>query len=367
LISRLSAFIYRRIFGALARRRPPQARPIRLASDSRVLVFTCAGIGDTLTDSVVFKALRETFPGLHLAAVVHRRRRLLLEHNPFADRIFLFHKGPFAFWKLQRELRKAGPWDAILQLRGNDPEPRCLSFLVDADVTVSVPDMTRLSWLCGHRLEQPDWDATHGVEQTLRIARYVGADASEPHLVYQVREEERMRMEKKLGDVGPRPRLVLQLGGGRRASWRDWPVIRYAGLIRLVAAQMDAEIFVLGGPDQRERARELETLFASGRKPYHDVVGKFTLAESAALLAGARALVSTDTGIMHLGFAVGTRVVALIHCHNPAGRVGPYGYGDRHRVVQLARPEHYRSPADVDMRDITAEQVFRVLREVWTP
>ena len=97
MISRISAFIYRRIFGARARRRPPQARPIRLGPGSRVLVFTCAGIGDTLTDSVVFKALRETFPEVHLAAVVHRRRRLLLEHNPHVDQIFLFHKGPFAF------------------------------------------------------------------------------------------------------------------------------------------------------------------------------------------------------------------------------------------------------------------------------
>jgi ADP-heptose:LPS heptosyltransferase len=313
--------------------RQPQARPIRLVSGARVLVFTCAGIGDTLTDSVVFKALRETYPGLHLAAVVHRRRRLLLEHNPYVNQIFLFHKGPLAFWKLQHELRAAGPWDAILQLRGNDPEPRCLSFLLAPDVTVSVPNMTRLSGLCGHQVVQPDWDATHGVEQTLRVARYVGADTSEPQLVYQVRDEERTRLEEKLRGlgVGEKPRLVLQLGGG----------------------------------DQEDRRLELESFFPGQTRPYHDVVGKFTLAESAALLASARTLVSTDTGIMHLGFAVGTRVVAIIHCNNPASRVGPYGYGDRHRVVQLARPENYRTPADADMGDITAEQVFAEVREVW--
>jgi heptosyltransferase-1 len=363
LVSRLSAFAYRGLFGALAQRRQPQARPIRLVSGARVLVFTCAGIGDTLTDSVVFKALRETYPGLHLAAVVHRRRRLLLEHNPYVNQIFLFHKGPLAFWKLQHELRAAGPWDAILQLRGNDPEPRCLSFLLAPDVTVSVPNMTRLSGLCGHQVVQPDWDATHGVEQTLRVARYVGADTSEPQLVYQVRDEERTRLEEKLRGlgVGEKPRLVLQLGGGRR----DWPVARFADLMWLVVAHLEAEILVLGGGDQEDRRLELESFFPGQTRPYHDVVGKFTLAESAALLASARTLVSTDTGIMHLGFAVGTRVVAIIHCNNPASRVGPYGYGDRHRVVQRARPENYRTPADADMGDITAEQVFAEVREVW--
>ena len=91
------------IFRALVRCRPPKPRPITLAPGARVLCFTCAGIGDTLTDSVVFKALRETFPEAHLAGVVHRRRRLLLEHNPCVDQIFLFHKGPGAFLKLREE------------------------------------------------------------------------------------------------------------------------------------------------------------------------------------------------------------------------------------------------------------------------
>jgi len=366
-ISNLSASGYEMIFRALARRRPPRPQPIELGPHSRVLCFTCAGIGDTLTDSVVFKALRETFPEAHLAGVVHRRRRLLLEHNPCVNQVFLFHKGPGAFWQLRKELRAAGPWDAILHLRGNDPEPRCLSYLIDPDLTVSVPNMTRLSWLCAHQVEQPDWDATHGVEQTLRIARYVGARTGEPHLVYAVREEERARLEETMRRmlIGKNPRLVLQLGGGRRASWRDWPVERYAELLRLCAHELNAEIFVLGGEDQEERLRELDSFFVNETKPYHNLVNKLSLAESAALLAGAQALVSTDTGIMHLGFAVGTRVVAVIHCNNPTTRVGPYCYGNRHRVVQLRRPANYQMPADASMADIPAQTVFLRLKEVW--
>ena len=366
-INRISASGYETIFRALAKRRPPKARPIRLKSGSRVLCFTCAGIGDTLTDSVVFKALRETFPDIHLAGVVHRRRRLLLEHNPYVDKVFLFHKGPKAFWQLKKELQTAGPWDAILQLRGNDPEPRCLSYLVDPDVTVSVPNMTHLQWLCGHTVEQPDWDETHGVEQTLRVARYVGADTTKPHLVYSVEEADRLHLQEKLRKmlVSAAPRLVLQLGGGARASWRDWPVERYAQLIRMVAHDLNTEMFVLGGEDQDKRRHELELCFPRNSKPYHDVVGKLTMAESAALLASARTLISTDTGIMHLGFAVGTRVISLIHCNNPAKRVGPYGYGQRHPVIQLPRPENYRTPADASMADIQAQTVFLKLREIW--
>jgi ADP-heptose:LPS heptosyltransferase len=368
LLNRLSAAAYVGYFRARARRHPPRARPIQLGSTPRILSFTCAGIGDTLTDSVVFKALRETFPQAFLAAVVHRRRRVLVEHNPHIDRIFAFHKGPLAFWRLQRELRQAGPWDAILQLRGNDPEPRGLSFLLDPDVTVSVPSMTKLGWLCGHQVVQPDWDETHGVEQTLRLARYLGADTKEPHLVYTVTAAEKAALENKLAAWGidtQKPRLVLQLGGGRRASWRDWTVERYGEFIALAKDALQAEIFVLGGPDQKPRASELARTHPELSGHYHDFPGRLSLAESAALLVSARALISTDTGIMHLGFAVGTRVVALIHCNNPAGRVGPYGYGDRHRVVQLPRPPDYCIPGDASMSDIRPETVLKALMEIW--
>jgi heptosyltransferase-1 len=359
---------YFEIFSALARRRPVQQKPISLNSRGRVLIFTCAGIGDTLTDSVVFRALAETFPGIHLAAVTHKRRKVLAEHNSYCSEVFTIEKGPFAFWRLNRQLKKAGPWDAILHLRGNDPEPRCQSFLLDSGVAVSVPNMTRYGWLCGHHVVQPDWDDTHGVEQTLRIARYAGAEASSPHLVYEVKADERNGIEMKLKalGVGTKPRLVLQIGGGRRAHWRDWPVGHFAEIINRAALELGAELIVLGGRDNLPRAEELAGMLATKGPSYHDLVGKLSLTESAALLQSSRCVVSTDTGIMHLSFAVGARVVALIHCNNPAHRVGPFGYGDRHRVLQLAKPANYHFPADASMADITVEQVLEKIREIWS-
>ena len=399
LAALLNERFYRLIFGRLAAQRPPIAKPIQLNSQSRVLIFTCAGIGDTLTDSVVFKALAETYPGIHLAAVIHRRRKILAVHNPYCREVFTLQKGFLAFWKLHRQLKKSGPWDAILQLRGNDPEPRCQSFLLAPDQTLSVPNMTRYGALCGHHVVQPDWDETHGVEQTLRIARYLGAETQMPGLVYEVTPNESAGLKTKLADLGvwaatdkgrmdagdgisedcgegaaatlkhrgegAAATLVLQLGGGRRAHWRDWPVNRYAELIPLVASQLSCKIIVLGGKDNRPRADELKALLGDNTALYHDLVGKLSLTESAALLKSSTAVISTDTGIMHLSFAVGTRTVALIHCNNPSHRVGPDGYGDRHRVLQLPRPANYRSPADANMGDITPEQVLEKLKEIW--
>ncbi|MEM1060465.1 MAG: glycosyltransferase family 9 protein [Verrucomicrobiota bacterium] len=372
LLNRLHAGVYTSVFGWLARRRPPQPAPVELDGDSRVLLFSCAGIGDTLTDSVVFRALKETYPGIHLAAVVHHKRRALLEHNPYVDQIFEMRKGLPAFLRRHGQLSAAGPWSAILQLRGNDPEPRCQSFRLNPDVTFSTPNMTRLSHLCGHQVEQPEWDQTHGVLQTLRLAKAVGAETADPTLVYEVTPEERAILEDRLRrfEVGDRPRLVFQIGGGRRASWRDWPERHWAALaVHLERNEdLDAEIILLGGPDNAARADEVSRMLDVFSVRHHNLCGRLPLELSAALCQSARVVVSTDTGVMHLSFAVGARVVALIHCNNPAPRVGPFGYGDRHRVVQLPKPEGYTGPWDADMgaiqpRDHVAPGVMELWRE----
>lgn len=367
LVARVNLFFFRMFFLNHAKKNIIRPRPVQLSRKSRVLIFSCAGIGDTLTDSVVFKALAKTFPGIYLAQVVHERRRLLAEHNPYVSKIYTLKKGWVRFYKLYRALKSDGPWDAILHLRGNDPEPRCLSYSLNAEQTVGITHMSKLNILCGHNLTFNDWDETHGVEQTLRLARYVGADIDKPHLVYEIKKEEseafetRAKTEFALSD---KPRIVLQLGGGRRASWRDWPIERYAELIFLLRQNLeDVDIIVLGGRDHEHRRRELA--LKAPPKSYVDCVGKLSIRESAALLASARVVVSTDTGMMHLGFAVGTRVVALIHCNNPANRVGPYGYGDRHRVVQLARPAGYQKPSDANMADISAHEVLSATLDLY--
>lgn len=379
LFNKAYALSFTSLFNALARRSPVEPAPLNLPPKNpapRILAFTCAGIGDTLTDSVVFKALKETWPQAFLGAVVHRRRRFLVTHNPFIDRIFQFHKGYYSAYQLYHELHAAAPWDAILHLRGNDPEPRCLSFLLNPSVTVSVPNMTKLGHLCGHHVTQPDWDDTHGVEQTLRIARSIGADTPYPHLVYQVTPAEKAALEPKLASLWSaqsfdsiRPRIVFQIGGGRRANWRDWPAERYSELITLLHPLYPAEFILLAGPEKvlQEKAKTILATVSSkvpGPLRLRNAVAQLNLAQSAALLASSRLLVSTDTGIMHLGFAVGTRVVALIHYRNPSSRVGPYKYGSRHLVHQLVRPQPELTP-DPGMAAITAQEVAESVAKIW--
>ena len=337
--------------------RPPQQKEIRLSGKSRVLAFSSAGLGDALLDSVAFRALAETYPGIHLAAVVHHRRPQIAQHNPFLSKLFFLKKGPPAFLWLWWQLRRGGPWDAILYLSCHDPEARCMGYLLNRDATVSLEWRTELNHLCAFNIAEAGLRRAHLAEQALRVAQEAGAKTDCPRMVYEVKAEDRQALDAKLMELGfpTRPEVVFQLGGGG-AAYRDWPVEHFVALGKALQENGFGPLFILGGPDHKEKAARFGE--AAEGLVFHNVVGKLALPLSAALLERARCLVSTDTGIMHLGFALRTPTVALLHCSPGNARVGPLADCNLHRVIELPRPAGYRSPKDALMSAIRPEQVL---------
>lgn len=329
--NRLVFCLFYGVFRCLHRIWPPVSAPLP-RKPARILVFSMAGIGDSLSDSPAIRALKETWPDSRVTVVTHVRRQLVVSHNPFIDERVPHRKSPVLFWRLWRRFRRERP-DLVVILRANDPDIWPLAYLINRRAVVSCPRMTHFGFLISHPVPIPAWDQTHGVEQTLEIVRAAGADTAEKGMIFEITPEETRQIKERFSAwLGQKPLIVFQAGGGKRAYWRDWPPSHYAEVIRRLGKLGEFEIALTGGPDNADRAAEIERTCGT---PVKNLVGQLTLTETASLVKEAVCLVSTDTGVMHLGFAVGTPTVALIHCNNPASRVGPYGYGDRHPVLQL--------------------------------
>jgi lipopolysaccharide heptosyltransferase II len=95
--------------------------------------------------------------------------------------------------------------------------------------------------------------------------------------------------------------------------------------------------------------------------PAVSLAGETSLKTLAALYRRCRLLISTDTGPMHLGCAVGTPVIALFGPTAP-WRTGPYG--ERHRVIRtgIACSPCFKRTCPIGtgecMRQISAVRVF---------
>jgi heptosyltransferase-2 len=92
------------------------------------------------------------------------------------------------------------------------------------------------------------------------------------------------------------------------------PAKRWPHFPELALLQEHQDIVVLGTAADGESAREISRM-APGK--VQDLTGRTSLTEAAAIMAGARAVVSNDSGLMHLAGYIGVPVIGLFGSTSP--------------------------------------------------
>jgi heptosyltransferase-2 len=111
--------------------------------------------------------------------------------------------------------------------------------------------------------------------------------------------------------------------GAAYGTAKQWPPGRFAELAALILGATDWSVVLVGsGADRRTCA----TIVDGNREPKNresgtagrliNLCGQTDLAALAGLLAGSRAVVTNDSGAMHLAGAVGARVIAVFGATN---------------------------------------------------
>ena len=112
--------------------------------------------------------------------------------------------------------------------------------------------------------------------------------------------------------------LVALAPGGAYGSAKRWPPASFAALARELAAD-GVRAAIVGAAADEPATREIAAALGEDCvsivgpivSPIVDVVGKTDVPTLAGVLAHARALVANDSGVMHLGAALGLPTVAL--------------------------------------------------------
>jgi heptosyltransferase-2 len=137
-------------------------------------------------------------------------------------------------------------------------------------------------------------------------------------------------MLKKAGWDGQQP-LVAIAPGAAYGGAKRWPPASFAGVVAALAA--DGVRCVMIG-STADAATGEEVLHALGPRdnlpPLISLIGRTDLATLAGVLSHARALVTNDSGAMHLGAAVGVSVTAVF---GPTDETATGPLGDAHRVL----------------------------------
>jgi heptosyltransferase-2 len=118
---------------------------------------------------------------------------------------------------------------------------------------------------------------------------------------------------------------------------KRWPAIHYAEL----AKSLDAPVVLLGSAKERELCEEIAQEAGDGR--CINLAGRTSLLDAFALIASARAMVSNDSGLMHVAAAFGVPQVALFGSSSPE-HTPPLN--ERATIVWLREDPAYQPPLD---------------------
>jgi ADP-heptose:LPS heptosyltransferase len=154
--------------------------------------------------------------------------------------------------------------------------------------------------------------------------------------------------------------VVLHPGASVPA--RAWPAGHCADAVEALA-DAGHRVLVTGGPAEREL-----TAYVAGSRGV-DLGGATTLAEMAAVLDAAAAVVVGNTGPAHLAAAVGTPVVLLFAPVVPATRWAPYGVpsvllGDQSAPCAGTRARECPVPGHPCLASVTPEDVVAAVEKL---
>jgi len=129
--------------------------------------------------------------------------------------------------------------------------------------------------------------------------------------------EETEQVGKRLGVDLARP-LVAFAPGAEFGIAKRWPPAHYGALAaRVVDAVPGAQVMLLGSPNDRDTCEEVQRQAGPAGTAVLNLAGQTSLDDAIALLARASAVVSNDSGLLHIASALNRPVVALYGSTDP--------------------------------------------------
>lgn len=288
----------------------------------KIACFHLNQVGDLVFSLPALKSIRDSFPDASITSVVRPGMAELLAAAGLVDEI-LHRKSGINLDKvtLMREL-SSRRFDLALVL-SQSAECAFLSCVTRAPRRIGFINTT----LGGLLTERVYFKHPPSTENNLRLVEAAGCRVTQRDYsgLFKPSEEQVKRADRILSDVGIKGDDVVVAfspGTSGRRSVKEWTDSGYAELGRHLVSK-GIKVVILGTQPAYNIVQDCGEIL--------DLSGKTNLGDVAAILHRSTVLVAVDSGVLHLGAAVGTRVVGLYGPSN-SDITGPQGEG--HVVIR---------------------------------
>jgi len=302
----------------------------------KILIVRNDRFGEFLLNIPALRALKETFAGAKLIAVIDPKVRELAENIPFIDGVIEWGqvKHPLSEkLKLIGTLKKI-KFDMAIILNPSK-EFNIITYM--AGIPIRVGYDRKWGFLLNRRIEDKKYlGEKHEVEYNLDLVNLVGARTDDLSLTLKINEEASVDSAVAIHPWTSDP-------------VKQWPEEYFQKLAKRLNEGLNLKIIIIGKQEEQGR-----NYYDSLRSGVINMTNKTNLVQLAAILKKCRLLISGDSGPVHLAAAVGTPVLAIFRndlSGKTAKRWGPWG--KNHAVIERSK-----------LSDITVDEVFSKAKEM---
>lgn len=278
----------------------------------KVLLWKSGALGDVIMTTPLVRQLRRQLPGARIDYLVGHSFRAVLEGNPHLDRVLDFDES------VLYRARPAGLRGILRQLRGYDvvyvlDKHGVFTWLARLSGTPVRIGFRRRA-IEGRPLSAavPFGALRHEIDYYLDLLEAAGlaADRADTHL--------ELPPVQPYAVAGPYV-VAVNAGGnnpGEASKVRMLPPALFEALVAHLSR--GSRVVFLGAPSERASYEALARTHGA-----LNLCGTTTLPQSWGVLAGADAVYTTDTGLMHMAGAVAPRVLAIFGPSHPLRKCPP--------------------------------------------
>ena len=311
-----------RAHDAVRRLWSPRRRSTEIDDDAvrTIAAIKLCCLGDAILAVPSLRALKTAWPKARLVVVCTPRTVEVFRDLPFTDDVILLRLTGLsgALGMASQGLKSLSALYRVCRLRADiavDLDVRykispVLAYLSGAAVRVGFDtegcDRAGLYTASTPR-ELWKWEA----ECLLDIVALLGIPTDDKRVEFPIPEEVDAEVADLLRErgVGEGDAFVAMCPGASK-NWpnRRWPAERYAEVARFAWQELGRKVVLVGAGFERELCAGIAE---AGGPEVINLAGETSVPGTAAVLRRAEGFVTNDTGPMHVGFAVGTPMVAI--------------------------------------------------------
>jgi ADP-heptose:LPS heptosyltransferase len=266
----------------------------------RIVTFHLNGLGDLLFTLPALCALRESFPGAKITAVVRPSLAPLLQDSPYVDELLLRPKGGLSAQATLMAKLHAGHFDLALAF-SQSRNTTLLVWSTGASIRAGFHG-AKMEALLTHRVPK---EGPPRIETHLELVREIGCTPH--HLDYggllHIGAPNVQRAQQLLDESGIEgPFILAACAASDKRGIKEWPASHWIEALKVLSARWPVVLV--------------------GTQPTHDVTaalpgnvwdfgGRTDLPALAALCGKARLFCGIDSGVLHLAAAMQIPVVGI--------------------------------------------------------